>query len=59
MSERISEAGGQTHGGTDPYDESGGGGHTAKLAIAWTVVGVPLAYGIVSVVIRASQLFTG
>ena len=59
MSERISEAQAQPSGGAaDPYDDKGGG-HTAKLAIAWTVVGVPLAYGIVSVVIRASQLFTG
>lgn len=57
MSERISEAGAQPSGGADPYDEKGG--NTAKLAIAWTVVGVPLAYGVVSVLIRASQLFTG
>ena len=59
MSERISESRGHAGAGADAHDESGGGGNTAKLAIAWTVVGVPLAYGIVSVVIRASQLFTG
>jgi hypothetical protein len=59
MSERISEAQAQSpRGGADPYDEKGGG-HSAKLAIAWTIVGVPLGYGVVSVVIRASQLFTG
>jgi hypothetical protein len=57
MSERIDEAQAQPSGGADPYDEKGGG-HTAKLAVAWAVVGIPLAYGVVSVVIRASQLFT-
>ena len=39
--------------------QQGSGSNTAKLAVAWTLVGVPLAYGISQTVIRASQLFTG
>lgn len=31
----------------------------SKLAIAWTVVGVPLAYGIYETAKKASALFTG
>ena len=31
----------------------------ARLAIAWTVVGVPLAYGIYETAKKASALFTG
>ena len=34
-------------------------GMGAKLAIAWTVVGVPLAYGIYETAKKASALFTG
>jgi hypothetical protein len=30
-----------------------------RLAIAWTVVGVPLAYGIYETAKKASALFTG
>lgn len=30
-----------------------------RLIIAWTVVGVPLAYGVFETVKRASALFTG
>ena len=32
---------------------------TARLAAAWTLVGVPLAYGIVETVRKALPLFTG
>ncbi len=31
----------------------------ARIAAAWTVVGIPLAYGIFETVRRASALFTG
>lgn len=31
----------------------------ARLAIAWTVVGVPLAYGVYETAKKASALFTG
>lgn len=51
----------------------GGGGHAAhgdgddkpmsalgaRLAVAWTVVGVPLAYGIFETAKKAAALFTG
>lgn len=36
-----------------------GGSMKARLAIAWTVVGVPLAYGIYETAKKASALFTG
>lgn len=32
---------------------------TARIATAWALVGVPLAYGIVETVRRAANLFTG
>ena len=35
------------------------GGTTAKLVVAWTVVGVPLAYGVYETAKKASALFTG
>lgn len=31
----------------------------ARLAIAWTVVGVPLAYGVYETAKKAAALFTG
>ena len=34
-------------------------GMGAKLAVAWTVVGVPLAYGIFETAKTAAALFTG
>lgn len=34
-----------------------GGSMTARLAVAWTFVGVPLAYGIYETVKKASALF--
>ena len=62
MSERIGEArGGAAAAGHEAGHTAGGeggGGNAAKLAIAWTIVGVPLAYGISQTLIRASQLFT-
>ena len=61
MSERIGEhqgAGQHGHAGGGG-DAGAGGGNGVKLAIAWTIVGVPLAYGISQTLIRASQLFTG
>jgi hypothetical protein len=32
---------------------------TARIAVAWTLVGVPLAYGLVETIGRAASLFTG
>ncbi|NYG55163.1 MFS transporter small subunit [Nocardioides perillae] len=32
---------------------------TARIAGAWALVGIPLAYGIFETVRRASNLFTG
>ena len=31
----------------------------ARLIVSWTVVGVPLAYGLWQTLLKASQLFTG
>ena len=39
--------------------EGSSGGMGAKLAFAWTVVGVPLAYGIYETAKKAAALFTG
>ena len=39
--------------------EGSSGGMGAKLAVAWTIVGVPLAYGIYETAKKASALFTG
>ena len=30
-----------------------------KIAVAWALVGIPLAYGIIETLRRAAQLFTG
>lgn len=30
---------------------------TARIAIAWTLVGIPLAYGLVETIRKASALF--
>ena len=43
----------------ESHSPESSGSNGAKLAIAWTLVGVPLAYGISQTIIRASQLFTG
>ena len=40
-----------------PPAQQASGGVVAKLAIAWTVVGVPLAYGIFETAKKASALF--
>ncbi|WP_414855733.1 MULTISPECIES: MFS transporter small subunit [Nocardioides] len=32
---------------------------SARIVVAWALVGVPLAYGIVETVRKASALFTG
>ena len=34
-------------------------GNGAKLAIGWTIVGVPLAYGVYQTLVRAATLFGG
>ena len=31
----------------------------ARIALGWTLVGVPLAYGIFQTLLRVSALFTG
>ncbi|WP_432573313.1 MFS transporter small subunit [Kineococcus sp. SYSU DK005] len=48
--------------GTGPATGPGAGRSgpsTARVALGWTLVGVPLAYGVVETVLRASKLFTG
>ena len=35
------------------------GPSTARVVLGWALVGVPLAYGVVETVLRASKLFTG
>lgn len=42
---------------TDP--PATGEGSTVKLIISYTIVGVPLLYGLIATGIKASQLFTG
>jgi hypothetical protein len=32
---------------------------TARIAVAWALVGIPLAYGLVETIRKASTLFTG
>ena len=32
---------------------------TARIVVAWALVGVPLAYGLVETVRKAATLFTG
>ena len=32
---------------------------TARIVVAWAVVGVPLAYGLVETIRKAATLFTG
>ena len=34
-------------------------GNGAKLGIGWTIVGVPLAYGVYETLVRAASLFGG
>ncbi|ANH36645.1 hypothetical protein I601_0191 [Nocardioides dokdonensis FR1436] len=33
--------------------------HSMRIAAAWTLVGIPLAYGLVETLRRASALFSG
>lgn len=33
--------------------------HTVRIAAAWALVGVPLAYGLVETLRRAANLFSG
>lgn len=35
------------------------GKYKAEIAITWTIVGIPLAYGVYNAVLAALQLFTG
>ncbi|WP_420814753.1 MFS transporter small subunit [Kineococcus siccus] len=32
---------------------------SARVALGWTLVGVPLAYGVVETLVRVSKLFAG
>ena len=64
MSDRIDASKGQSTASPRTGVASSGVGQQMdnlgmRLAIAWTVVGVPLAYGIYQTVRRASALFTG
>jgi len=42
-----------------PESPQPGTGMAVRLAIAWTFVGVPLAYGIYETAKKAAALFTG
>ncbi|WP_273543983.1 MFS transporter small subunit [Nocardioides panacisoli] len=33
--------------------------HTARIAISWALVSIPLAYGLYNAIQAAAQLFTG
>ncbi len=33
--------------------------HTARIAFAWALVGIPLTYGVYNALKAAAQLFTG
>ncbi|WP_369051862.1 MFS transporter small subunit [Kineococcus terrestris] len=35
------------------------GRSTGRVVIGWALVGIPLAYGLVETLVRASRLFTG
>jgi len=63
MSSTTSHKVGGGGGRQEPTGHDGqaaaGGGMGAKLAVAWTMVGVPLAYGIYETAKKASALFTG
>ncbi|WP_432535915.1 MFS transporter small subunit [Kineococcus arenarius] len=54
----MSASTGSTGGGATTGGRAGGGSG-ARVALAWTLVGVPLAYGLVETLVRASRLFTG
>lgn len=43
---------------TEPAD-SPGRSYTAELIVNWTIVGLPLAYGLFNALKAAAQLFTG
>ena len=45
--------------GTRPSSGGAGSSVVPRLVLAWTVVGVPLAYGIYETAKKASALFTG
>lgn len=45
--------------GTQDGPQTGAQGMAGKLAIAWAVVGIPLAYGIYETALKAAALFTG
>ena len=45
------------HEPDDPPEEVRG--MTARIAVAWALVGIPLAYGLIETIRKASTLFTG
>ena len=47
------------HEPRDDRRQGGGVRMTARIAVAWALVGIPLAYGLVETVRKASTLFTG
>ena len=42
-----------------PHDQQSGHTPVGLIAFAWTLVGVPLAYGLYQTITRAAALFTG
>ena len=58
-SHRIGPDGGAAPTGGSSGRDKPMSGLGARLAVAWTIVGVPLAYGIYETAKKASALFTG
>ena len=62
MSSQTSRKVGGGDGTTGPASaghDTPSGGLAGRIALAWTIVGVPLAYGIYETAKKAAALFTG
>ena len=44
---------------TTPHDQQSTHTPVALIAFAWTLVGIPLVYGLYQTITRAAALFTG
>ncbi|WP_432548655.1 MFS transporter small subunit [Kineococcus sp. SYSU DK004] len=55
MSTANSSAGGSAGGGGGAVTDRS----TGRVVLGWALVGIPLAYGLVETLVRASRLFTG
>ncbi|HWL87914.1 MAG TPA: hypothetical protein VNO21_19050 [Polyangiaceae bacterium] len=43
----------------EPQPENEAPTSTARLVVAWVIVGIPLLYGVYETLLRAAKLFTG